>query len=220
MGDLIAVADPGRVEIRYERLLGDFHSDREHRQFGSFLMISHTRGSLNISANHYLATGNGFMRAIDVRVGDVLTALMREGGLVGPSTVLGLSVHVKQGLYAPFTFGGNLVVDGVLVSAYTSDEFHAFVSPASHQKVLAALGGHDGVCRLTHLLAFPLRAAYALGLPLFVERIAAYFPGGATLHSLLSASPRTAYASDLDGDLPLYVDLVGNVAGYFLQSVL
>jgi hypothetical protein len=220
-GDLIAVAEPGRAEIRYERLLGDFHSEWAHRQLATFIMISHDRGSLNVSANHYVATTNGFTRAIDVHVGDELFAFATDRGSMRASRVMGLSRHVKYGLYAPITFSGNIVVDGVLASTYTSDEFETFLPLDARRKLLAVLGGHDGVCRLMHVLAFPLRAAYALGLPAFVARLAAVdVPGSATLQSVLSATPRSASDSALGSDMPLYVELVGWGVGFVLQRVL
>jgi len=58
--------------------------------------------------------------------------------------IISIRRHVGRGLYAPHTLQGDLVVNGVLVSSYTS------AVPAS----------------LAHLLLAPIRAAYLLGLPI------------------------------------------------------
>merc|ERR1719263_2790653 len=61
-------------------------------------------------------------------VGDTIFArsLEKTGKLI-PSTVTSIGVVMDQGVYAPFTWSGRLVVDDVLVSNYAvfSELFHA-----------------------------------------------------------------------------------------------
>merc|ERR1719146_640071 len=55
--------------------------------------------------------------ARDLSVGDTIFARHAKGELT-PSTVTGIETVIDQGIYAPFTWSGRLLVDDVLVSNY------------------------------------------------------------------------------------------------------
>jgi len=217
-GDLIAVADPGSGEVRYEPLLGDFHSDLEHQRQLEYVTVVHELGTVSASAAHYVHTlERGFSPAGDLRVGDTLSTWHGTGDGVRQSRVVALSRQTKVGMYAPFTSGGTLLVDGVLVSAYTADEFRSFLSPRAQDRVLALLGGHDGVHRLMHVLALPLRLAHYVGLPALAKWGAELaVPGASAVGRIFS--PGVAESGGADG-MPLYVNWVGRAVGSILEVV-
>lgn len=72
--------------------------------------------SLNISPDHLLpVNGRGLIAAGDVRIGD---GLLAEDG--SPLVVVGREMVRMEGMYAPTTFSGRLIVNGIRVSCYTS----------------------------------------------------------------------------------------------------
>jgi len=218
VGDLVAVSEPGSGEVRYEPLLGDFHSDLEHQRQIEYVTVTHELGTVTASAAHYVHTlERGFSPAGGLRVGDTLSFWRGKSGGVQRSRVVALARQTKLGMYAPFTFGGTLLVDGVLASAYTADEFHSFLSPRAQEGVLALLGGHDGVHRLMHSLALPLRAWHYMGLPGLAKWGANLrVPGASAVGRIFS--PAAAESSGTD-DMPLYVNWVGRAVGSVLEMV-
>lgn len=225
-GDLVATVDPVTRQIQYEKYLGDFHSEREHQMEIPYLRIIHESGSLNVSASHYIHTADhGFMPAREVRVGDRLLVWHGQNPAASLSKVVAVSPHKKLGMYAPFTFSGTLLVDGVFASSYTSDEFDQMLSPRVQERLLDVLGGHHGVNHLMHALALPLRLAHYTGLPGFFQHAAKVsVPGADFLSKFLAAgphaSPRAAAPEDEDEDLPLYVKWVGRVVSSSLEMVI
>ncbi len=92
---------------------------------------------LTASPGHYVHTRNGLIKASDIRVGDVMYAgehVLRE------RTVKSISEVEVQGLYNPQTLHGDILVDGVQASTYTTA-----VPPQA-----------------AHVLLAPLRAVYRL----------------------------------------------------------
>jgi len=210
-GEVIAVADPQLREVRYEPVLGDFHSEEEHKRTVEFLMVTHEHGTLNASSTHYLNTiDHGYLPTRDVKVGYGLLVRTGDDIKVKPSKVLGIRNVTKLGIYAPFTFGGTLLVDGVLASAYT-DLTWAFLHPQAQERIVTGIGGHDSLNKLMHVLALPLRTAYYFGIPDLVAGIP-------FLRRFLKPDPQNSDGATRD-HMPKYVDWVGRLTGSFLESI-
>jgi hypothetical protein len=90
------------------------HADRVARtRFVSVLTSS--GAELALSRGHYLHVDGALAAAATLRVGDTLE--LADGSA---DTVVGVRYVWADGLYAPQTISGELVVDGVRVSAYTT----------------------------------------------------------------------------------------------------
>ncbi|PXF40238.1 Protein hedgehog [Gracilariopsis chorda] len=116
-----------------------FFSHRSHdaKVLHNFVQIRTVRDDvLTVSAGHYLYVNGRMVAANRVKANDTLTRADGSDVLVD---------HVgrvkRAGLFAPHTLHGDIVVDGVLVSTYTT-------------------AVHPGVAH--YVLLAPLRAAYAL----------------------------------------------------------
>lgn len=92
---------------------------------------------LRISPGHYLYVNGGLATARSVKVGD--NVKLADGS---STPILAIRTEMRQGVFAPTTLHGDLVVDGILVSSYT-DAIHP---------------------RLAHVLLHPLRLVYRAGL--------------------------------------------------------
>ena len=92
--------------------------------------------SVMLTSNHYLYVNGHMAIASTVKVGDNLKA--KDG-----TTVMVKSVRAAhaEGLYSPNTLNGDIVVDGIVMSTYTSD-----INPS-----------------LAHAALWPVRLAYKLG---------------------------------------------------------
>jgi hypothetical protein len=105
IGDLILVSSK---DMRYEAVYGFGHLDPSRQME----FIQFQPSNLEITWNHLvMVEGKGIIPAIMVRVGDVL-----EGG----TEVTKISHVLRQGVFAPFTASGKLIVNGVLASNYIS----------------------------------------------------------------------------------------------------
>jgi hypothetical protein len=89
--------------------------------------------------------------ASDVRVGDFVMSI--QEGLLVPSLVANITTVEKWGLYNPYTLTGDLVVNGVLVSAH-SDWVFDRITPAAYVHKLPGL---------YQAMMTPARWAYYLG---------------------------------------------------------
>ena len=98
----------------------------------------HTAGkhSLMLTPNHYLYVNGRMAVASTVRVGDKLKT--KEGAAI---EVVAVRTTYAEGLFSPNTLDGDIVVDGIVVSTYTSD-----INPS-----------------LAHAALWPVRLAYQLG---------------------------------------------------------
>ncbi len=72
--------------------------------------------SVMLTPNHYLYVNSKLAVAGVVAVGDALTTAHGE-----PDTVIAVSTVWADGLYNPHTMHGDIVVDGIQTSTYTSD---------------------------------------------------------------------------------------------------
>lgn len=109
-GDEIMVSGSGR----YSRVMAFTH--RDPSRLHPFLQITFSDGTaLTLSDEHYTYVDGRLKAASVVRAGD----RMRGDGGRG-LVVTGVRRVWKTGKYAPHTVHGDLVVDGVVVSAYTT----------------------------------------------------------------------------------------------------
>lgn len=123
----------------------------EKKEFSDVFMFTHRLSSANaefvqirtaaghsvmLTPNHYLYVNERMAIASTVKVGDKLKA--KDGSAV---TVTAVSTTVSSGLYSPNTLDGDIVVDGIVMSTYTSD-----INPS-----------------LAHAALWPVRVAYQLG---------------------------------------------------------
>lgn len=112
-------------------------------------LVTRSGHTITLSHGHFLYANGRLSAASAVRVGDVLRTVD------GPSRVIGLSVVRERGLVAPHTLHGDIVVDGVVASSYTT---------AVHP-------------RLAQIMLAPVRAVVRLGLA--TEPLGAALYGGA-----------------------------------------
>jgi Hint module len=129
----------------------------------SFLRVHTAVGvSLVATHGHYIYVNGNLAPMSSVQIGDTITLASGE-----QSAVVAVEVEVGLGLYNPQTLHGDVVVDGVLASTYTTE-----VAPG-----------------FAHAVAAPVRAVYKLfgvgasvfehGAPTVVTDI---LPAGATEH--------------------------------------
>jgi Hint module len=84
--------------------------------FYAFLRIATDDGpAITLSSTHYLYVNTSLVPAETVLVGDTLT--LAEGR---QSTVIQIDKLEQLGLFNPQTLQGNIVVDGILASTYTT----------------------------------------------------------------------------------------------------
>ena len=106
----------------------------------NFIELKTATTTLAITPNHFLYVNGELREARFVSAGDNLTLASGE-----QDTVLSVGRVQKDGIFNPHTLQGDIVVDGVLTSTYTS----AF-SPT-----------------LAHVVLAPLRALYRAGVDIF-----------------------------------------------------
>lgn len=98
---------------------------RERFGMHPFVEISFHNGmSLTLSDNHYTYTNGGLISAAKVKLGQKMIS-----GIGRSLTVRAVRRVWRTGRYAPHSMHGDLVVNGVLVSAYTT-EIHPFLAHA------------------------------------------------------------------------------------------
>lgn len=131
---------------------GDKHSDvyffghRKSDHVSEFVSIAHVGSEtrVRLSPNHYLYVDGKLRTAQSVRPGQRLRGADGRDSLA----VVNVKREELRGLYAPTTMHGDLLVDGVVVSSYTSEI-------------------HPG---LSHKLLYPLRLLYRNGFDSVVSR--------------------------------------------------
>jgi len=152
-----AVAVSRFVAIAYE-LHGD--DSRTNTSAAAVPQPSASLHTLRASPNHYLYTAAGrLIPADEVVVGDALGAADGSSALV-----VGVSTVLDVGLYNPHPAVGELIVDGLRVSAYTT----AFPRALAHValapvRAAAAAGVVDPLGRLWSLMAVADRLVTAAG---------------------------------------------------------
>lgn len=114
-----------------------------HRQTGvyfDFLRISTISNvSITLTPSHYIFSGQNLVAASSINVGDDL--VLGDGTL---SKVTSIESVVLHGLYNPHTLDGNIIVDGVLTSTYTTAVHptlaHGTLSPLRFLRFLYTAG--------------------------------------------------------------------------------
>lgn len=127
----------------------------------TFVGLSTASGHrITLTEGHYLYANDRLIAAASISVGDILT--LADGS---SSPVVQIEQVVDTGLYNPQTVDGDIVVDGIRASTYTTSV---------------------DVC-VAHALLAPLRAAYnQLGLSLScfdsgADRLASWVPSGSSI---------------------------------------
>lgn len=110
-GDLVQVKRASG-DIAHEPVLGFLHSI--HSEETSFVSVTHSKGQFRASANHLVFISQQLDKPVgDLEVGDQILADSMA------STVLAIHrAFGQQGMYAPLTETGTVVVDGVAASNY------------------------------------------------------------------------------------------------------
>ena len=87
-----------------------------------------TGATLRLTAGHYLPVNGKYVPASEANVGDIVTVSSGDS-----TTITSISSVVGTGLYNPQTSHGDIVVDGVLASTYTTaverKMAHAMLAP-------------------------------------------------------------------------------------------
>lgn len=100
-----------------------------------FVTLHTSTHRISLSASHLLyVNGRRLQPAATVTVGDSLQTLS------GPQRVVRVEITRQRGLYAPHTMSGDMFVDGVLVSCYTTT-----VPPSTAHSLLAPLRGVEAI---------------------------------------------------------------------------
>jgi len=130
IGDAVRVVGPtGQVE--WSQVIGWLH--REPTSVGEYLRLTTSRRQVNISAEHLVATVKGgkvdFIKAQEVEVGSPILECDVSSSGTASIPVWGNSVQKveklrAEGIYAPLTMAGTIVVDGVAASCYASTRSH------------------------------------------------------------------------------------------------
>lgn len=165
IGDYVQTADAVTGSTWFTEVLTDWHSELDHETDGvEFLMLVHSYGSINLTADHFIATkDNNFVPAAHVRLGDSIL-WQTDRGLVN-SKVNAVRRVTKRGMYSPLTWTGRLLVNNILASSYTAAPG---MPPAALGNAVQYLGW-DGVHSLIHSVVLPIRLVHALRVPSLLD---------------------------------------------------
>lgn len=93
-----------------------FFSHRERKGLFKFVRVETNEGKVVVlSEGHYLYGGKGLVAAGNVRKGDKVRVIDGE-----TEKVMKIAIVEGTGRFAPHTLTGNMVVDGIVVSCYTT----------------------------------------------------------------------------------------------------
>jgi hypothetical protein len=129
IGDVVRVVTPtGQAE--WSPVCGWLHN--EPKSVGEYLRLTTSRRQLNISAEHLVATLKGgkidFVKAQEVQAGTPILECDVSGAQTSTpiwgNTVQKVEKFRAEGIYAPLTVAGTIVVDGVAASCYASTRSH------------------------------------------------------------------------------------------------
>eukprot|EP00188_Purpureofilum_apyrenoidigerum_P004712 Plantae.Rhodophyta-Purpureofilum_apyrenoidigerum.ctg5528.p1 GENE.Plantae.Rhodophyta-Purpureofilum_apyrenoidigerum.ctg5528~~Plantae.Rhodophyta-Purpureofilum_apyrenoidigerum.ctg5528.p1 ORF type:complete len:576 (-),score=102.35 Plantae.Rhodophyta-Purpureofilum_apyrenoidigerum.ctg5528:101-1828(-) len=138
--DEIALGDKVRTAATNTFSEVFFFGHRSAEDSAEYVVLSVEHGhELSLSDKHYLYANGKLTTASNVHVGDMLITAHGKR-----ARVLAVSKARLQGVYAPHTLHGDIIVNDVLASCYTQ-----VVHPVA-----------------AHVLLAPLRAAYRLGAPM------------------------------------------------------
>eukprot|EP00177_Eucheuma_denticulatum_P007321 GFKZ01013322.1.p1 GENE.GFKZ01013322.1~~GFKZ01013322.1.p1 ORF type:complete len:667 (-),score=80.35 GFKZ01013322.1:304-2304(-) len=164
IGDRVLVGVDGNGEDLFSDVF--FFSHRDEGAFNRFIRIITAQGlQLDISSEHYLYVNRRMASAKVVRVGDVVES--PGDGLVDVADV---EIVWQRGLYNPQTFDGNIVVNGIRTSTFTTA-----VDPHMANGLLAPL---RYLHRYNDMLGTMLSALFRNG----GGGLEAYIPSGKVCH--------------------------------------
>lgn len=112
-----------RVRVSVDGTLSDVFMFTHKRSSGlyPFLKISTEGGhSITLSPSHYIYASSLLKPAGNVVVGDTLEVVVAGGPARMSDTVTSIKHVVEEGLYNPQTLQGDIIVNGVRASTYTS----------------------------------------------------------------------------------------------------
>jgi hypothetical protein len=134
MADLTVGDEVLDASMQYVEVIGWLH--RDERVEAEFWELKHETGSLLVTPDHMLfcPEAGDYVRAKDVRS---LQTLFLDGSFLR-SKVESRGTVKRQGIFAPLTASGSLMVDGIHASCYASpDELPFRVSQTAGQLALA-----------------------------------------------------------------------------------
>jgi hypothetical protein len=137
-------------DLRFEPVLTFLHKVPQSLGLShESLTVVHTHGSFRASRNHLVfVISDGGVRHDKttgaLQPGDLLLIMDSEAAEVSKSIVLSISSQMTtEGMYAPLTSSGTLLVDGVVASAYGTPELgKKFHHAASHASFFAVRAYH------------------------------------------------------------------------------
>lgn len=200
--DLVQAVDPSTQKPFFTKMLMDLHSSEEHSQEHTFLELQHQFGSVRLTPGHFIyAPGKGFLPAEDLVVGDALlyTSDLGAQEIVSVTAIVSIT---DTGFFAPLTWEGYLVVDGVLASSYARPP-ESLANPTRMNALVSKLGGWDNLHQIEHLLMFPLRAWHSMVLSSSAGWLMPQKPGG-----FWSPSASNEDWNDKAWHVPRYVDIL------------
>jgi hypothetical protein len=137
-------------------------SHRDADVVSTFVQISTKAAELTMTPSHYLYVNGKLAVAGSVKVGDVLV-----GADGSDAVVTAISTIRTEGLFNPHTMDGDIVVNGIKTSTYTSA-----VAPS-----------------LAHAALWPVRMLYALG----YDIVNGAFDEGSALIAAIMPNGRKSY---------------------------
>ncbi len=149
VGDRVLCCDPATGRTAFSEVYMFGHRDAQGRAF--YLTATCADGSaVSISREHLIFAGPRTRSkfAGDLKVGDLLFVVNGRGELETSEVVAVRNDVVLDGLFAPFTKRGTIVVDGVAASCY------------AEVGGLAGVSGHA----LAHAFTAPLRLSHSAGI--------------------------------------------------------
>lgn len=117
--NMLNIGDKVRVDPSEKRFSEVFlFTHREPHSINKFVVIQAADGSLlRLSPGHYLYTNGNLVAAEHVRVGDTIETVRSSEKR---SRVLSTKMTLSRGLYNPQTLDGDIVVNGVRTSTFTT----------------------------------------------------------------------------------------------------
>jgi len=125
-----------------------------------FTTVSPSEKPLQITANHLVFTADGkAVSASEIRVGDELKAITTTANnnillhVPEVTTVISIGYTYQNGLYAPFTMSGTIVVDQIVASSYAYASFDRHHS----NRYYYLFNNNNNYHWIAHLMQFPHR---------------------------------------------------------------
>ncbi len=135
--DQLEIGDSVRSNNKdgFSRVHGFYHMERDTEADYLAIETDRTKEPLEISPNHFIFINGVAVTAANVKVGDRL----------GDAYVTDVTPVKRYGIYAPATYSGTIMVNGVLASTYSSHMKHAPIN--EHYGAHLVLSYHRLLCR-------------------------------------------------------------------------